>query len=329
MTTLITGAAGFVGLHLAELLLARGATVVGLSIVPIPAFAAAKFATLSGTFIEVVGDVRDGALLAATLADHKIDRVAHLAAITASSAREMSGADAILDVNLVGLATVIKACAEAHVQRFLYVSSIAVFGGVSPDGSLIEEDAPHLGTTLYAITKSAGEAITARLCGLHGIDYVIGRLGRVFGPYEYATGVRDTLSQVFQATAMARAGAAFCFARPCVKNWNYGPDSAANLAILLTAPEHDHAVYNLGTPHAWSLGAWCERLAAYLPHVKYTIGVLPAGAQQIDLGGAHDAGLLSWQRFSAEFAPPPAHGIGAAFHAYLDFLHAQETANPH
>lgn len=321
MSTLITGAAGFVGLHLTELLLAHGETVVGLSNARIPAFAATKFATLSGSFIEVIGDVRDSALLAHTLATHKVQRVAHLAAITASAAREKSSADTILDVNVVGLATVIKACADAQVDRFMYVSSIAVFGGVSPDGSLIDEDAPHVGTTLYAITKSAGEAITARLCGLHGIDYVIGRLGRVFGPYEYATGVRDTLSQVFQATALAREQHPFHFARPCTKNWNYGPDAAANLAILLTAPEHDHAVYNLGTPHAWSLASWCNLLTAYLPGVQYSIGP-SAGGHEIDLGGEHDAGLLSWQRFTTEFSPPPPHGIGAAFHAYLDFLRA-------
>jgi UDP-glucuronate 4-epimerase len=324
MNTLITGAAGFVGLHLSEYLLARGETVVGLSNAPAPAFAARRFATLPGNFIEVVGDVRDDALLAGTLASHGIERVAHLAAITASAAREMASADTILDVNLGGLATVIQACAGARVSRFLYASSIAVFGGVSPDGSLIDEDAPHAGATLYAITKSAGEAITARLCGLHGIDYVIGRLGRVFGPYEYATGVRDTLSQVFQATAMARARQPFSFARPCVKNWNYGPDCAANLAILLSAPAHDHAVYNLGTPHAWSLASWCEQLAAHLPPFAYSVGAATADACEIDLGGAHDAGLLSWQRFTTEFAPPPPHSMGAAFYAYLDFLQSHD-----
>ena len=327
MNTLITGAAGFVGLHLTELLLTRGETVVGLSNAPVPPFAAAKFATLPGSFVEVLGDVRDDALLAQALGEHQVTRVAHLAAITASAAREMSSADTILDVNLVGLATVIKACADARVARFVYASSIAVFGGVSPDGGLIEEDAPHVATSLYAITKSAGEAIAARLCGLHGIDVVIGRLGRVFGPYEYATGVRDTLSQVFQATAMARAGEAFCFARPCVKNWNYGPDAAFNLAILLDAPAHAHTVYNLGTPHAWSLGAWCARLHAALPDVRYSVGAAPAGKREIDLGGGHDAGLLSWQRFTSEFNPAPPRAMDAAFDDYLAFLQSEPTLN--
>jgi len=327
MTTLITGAAGFVGLHLTEILLSRGATVIGLSNAAIPRFVAARFATLPGRFVEVIGDVRDDALLAGVLASHQVERVAHLAAITASAGREMASADTILDVNLVGLATVIKACADAKVARFLYCSSIAVFGGVSPDGSLIDEDAPHVASSLYAITKSAGEAIAARLCGLHGIDYVIGRLGRVFGPYEYATGVRDTLSQVYQATALARAREPFCFARPCVKNWNYGPDVAASLAILLAAPAHDHAVYNLGTPHAWSLGAWCDRLAETLPGVAYRIGAAQSGEREIDLGGGHDAGLLSWQRFTSEFDPPAPRGMDAAFDDYLAFLQSEPTLN--
>jgi nucleoside-diphosphate-sugar epimerase len=328
MSTLITGASGFVGLHLAERLLAQGESVVGLSATPVPVDIAARFAALPGRYTDVVGDVRDAALLDATLAAHRVERVAHLAAITASSAREMTAAATVLDVNLVGLATTIKACADAGVRRFLYASSIAVFGGVSPDGSLVDEDAPHAGATLYAITKSAGEAITARLAGLHGMDYVIGRLGRVFGPYEYATGVRDTLSQVYQATMLARERQPFCFARPCVKNWNYGPDVAASLEILLTAPDHRHAVYNLGTPHAWSLAAWCERLAARLPGMHFTVGPAPAGACEIDLGGARDAGLLSWQRFTGEFAPPPPRGIDAAFDHYLDFLDTHAVSDP-
>jgi UDP-glucuronate 4-epimerase len=314
MSTLITGASGFVGLHLAELLLASGESVVGLSATPVPPVIAARFAALPGTFTDVTGDVRDGALLAATMAQHRVDRVAHLAAVTAGPAREKTGAAAVIDVNLAGLATTLQAAAEAGVRRFLYASSIAVFGGVSPDGSLIEEDAPHVPASLYAITKSAGEAIATRLGALHGVDVVIGRLGRVFGPYEYAT--------------MAHAGEAFHFSRPCVKNWNYAPDVAAALQTLLTAPRHAHTVYNLGTPHAWSLAAWCERLAAELPGVRYRVAsgvhAAPAGWREIDLGGAHDAGLLSWQRFAAEFGPPPAHDMDAALHDYLDtinFIH--------
>lgn len=327
MSTLITGAAGFVGLHLTELLLARGEQVVGLSAGSVPPAVGSRLAALPGRFVEIVGDVRDGALLARLLREHGVTRVAHLAAITASAAREMCSGDQVLDVNLVGLATVIQACAAAGVARFVYASSIAVFGGAAPDGSLIEEHAPHAGATLYAITKSAGEAVAARLAGLHGLDYVIARIGRVFGPHEYETGVRDTLSQVYQATAMARAGQPFCFARPCVKNWNYGPDVAANLAILLAAPQHAHPVYNLGAPHAWALADWCALLGARLPHVDYTVGPgAREGAAEIDLGGARDSGLLSWQRFSAEFSPPPAHGLEAAFADYLDYLDARDAA---
>jgi UDP-glucuronate 4-epimerase len=324
MTTLVTGASGFVGLHLLELMLTRGDTVVGLSSTPIPPVVASTFNELPGTLIEVVGDVRDGALLAQLMAEHDIVRVCHMAAITASAEREMQAADTILDVNFIGLARVIKASADAGVQRFLYVSSIAVFGGVSPDGSLIEEDAAHVPSALYAITKSTGEAVTARLAGLLGLDYVIGRLGRVFGPYEYATGVRDTLSQVYQATAMARNGQPFGFARPCTKNWNYGPDAAINIDLLLSAPSHAHTVYNLGTPHAWSLAAWCELLAQRIDGVDCVVGPAADGRTDIDLGGGHDAGLLSWQRFSDEFTPPPPYGMHAAFDDYLAFL---ESAN--
>ena len=320
MSILVTGASGFVGLHLLELMLTRGDSVVGLSSTPIPPTVASRFKALPGRLTEVVGDVRDGELLARLMAAHGVSQVCHMAAITASAEREKQAADVILDVNFVGLARVLKASADAGVARFMYVSSIAVFGGMSADGSLIDEDAPHAASALYAITKSTGEAVTARLAGLLGIDYVVARLGRVFGPYEYATGVRDTLSQVYQATALARAGQPFGFARPCIKNWNYGPDVAVNLDLLLRAPAHAHRVYNLGTPNAWSLATWCDLLAQRLPGVDCVVGPASAGRVEIDLGGGHDAGLLSWQRFSAEFQPPPPYGVEAAFNDYLDFL---------
>lgn len=310
---LITGASGFVGLNLLRLALARGDTVVGLSAAPVAAGVAATFAGLPGRFVEVVGDVRERPLLDRLMAEHRVDRVAHLAAITASAARERVAADEIVSVNLSGLAAVLTAAAESGVRRFVNTSSIAVYGGQPADGSLIDEGVAHSPQTLYAITKTDGESITARLGGLHGLDWIIARLGRVFGPYEHATGVRDTLSQIHQVTEHARRGEAVTFERPCRKNWSYAPDVAAHLWTLLVAPSHRHRVYNLGTEHAWTLADWCALLAERFPDFRYHVGRPRRGAPEIDLGGARDSGLLSWQRFADEFHPAPTAGLAAAF----------------
>jgi nucleoside-diphosphate-sugar epimerase len=325
---LITGASGFVGLNLLRHALALGETVVGLSAAPLPAGLADEFARLPGRFVEVVGDVRDRVLVDGLIARHGVDRIAHLAAITASAARERVAADEIVSVNLSGLAVVLTAAGDAGVRRFVSTSSIAVYGGQAADGSLIDEAAPHAPQTLYAITKTDGESITARLGGLHGLDWIVARLGRVFGPYEHATGVRDTLSQIHQVTAIAQSGGAVAFDRPCRKNWSFAPDVAAHLWTLLAAPVHRHRVYNLGTEHAFTLADWCALLAERYPAFHYHVGtpVARGDAVEIDLGGARDSGLLSWQRFAEEFHPPPTTPLAAAFDATLKALAAVPAA---
>ena len=262
-------------------------------------------------------------LLALLFRQHRIDRVVHMAAITASADRERIAADTIVSVNLAGLAAAMTAAAEAGVRRFVTVSSIAVYGGEPPDGSLIDEDTPHAPQSLYAITKSCGEAITARLGALHGLDWIVARLGRVFGPYEHDTGVRDTLSQIHQADAAAIAGRPIAFARPCLKNWSYAPDVATRLAILADTATHAHRVYNLGSEHAWTLADWCERLRLRHDDFRFEVtGDAPPEAIVIDLGGSRDSGLLSWQRFADEFDPPPSAGLEAAFDGTMRALEA-------
>lgn len=311
---MITGASGFVGLNLLEQTLARGQSVVGLSSTPIAADVARRLHRFPGCFFEAVGDVRDHVLLNELFRQHRVDRVVHMAAITASAERERSAADTIVSVNLAGLAAVMTAAADAQVHRFVSVGSIAVYGGQPPDGSLIDEDVAHAPQTLYAITKSCGELITARLGALHGLDWIVARLGRVFGPHEHDTGVRDTLSQIHQVNEHAAAGRAVVFDRPCMKNWSYAPDVAVRLAILAEAPTHAHRVYNLGSEHAWTLADWCARLCTRHVDFRYRVG--PGHEQDevvIDLGGSRDSGLLSWQRFANEFDPPASADLDAAF----------------
>jgi UDP-glucuronate 4-epimerase len=242
----------------------------------------------------------------------------HMAAITSAADRERRAAAEVIEVNLAGLAIALTEAAKAGIDRFLYTGSIAVFGPRTEDGAPIEEDHPHDPASLYAITKSAGEAVVARLGGLMELDWAIGRLGRVFGPYEHDTGVRDTLSQIYQVTRAARQGRPVCFDRPCVKNWNYARDVAVDLALLLDAPYLRHRIYNLGAPYAWSLADWCARLAARPQGFSYRVG--PGPGDRIDLLGDRDGGLLSWGLLEADFVRPPPHTLDQAFEDYMRFL---------
>ena len=318
MSILVTGASGFVGLNLVELLLARGATVVAFADRPLPDLASQRFAALPGRLHQVQGDVRDERALLGVMSEMAVERVAHGAAITSNAERERAAPQTILDVNLGGLASVVRASGQHGVRRLLFMGSLASFGNETPDGVMLDEDYPHAPKTIYALTKSAAETVIARLGELWGVDWVIGRLGTVFGPWEHDTGVRDTLSAIHQVTAAARQGRPVTLPRPGRKNWHYVRDAAQGLCTLLLADEHRSDVYNLGSPFVWSVEEWCAGLTGRWPGFSCAIGAGPG--QPVELYGDRDGGLLSWDRFTAEFGPSGRFDLPAAQADYLRFL---------
>ena len=318
MHVLVTGATGFVGLNIVEQLLAAGDRVVAFSAHPFPGAVREAFAALPGTLVEMEGDVRDAARLGLAFSAQDIEAVVHTAAITSDAARELSSADRVISVNLEGLATTIASAGRAGVRRFVFVSSVGVYGTGPEDGAVLDETRPHSPATLYGITKSAGEAIAQRLCALHGMDCVVGRLGPVFGPYEYSTGLRDTLSAAFVMTALALAGTPLVLPRPARKNWHYARDAAASLIVLTRTPEHRHADYNLGPSQIWTMAEWCAKLGAHYERASWSLGDGPGSA--VGLWSPRDGGILSGARFEAEFGPAARFGLDAAFADYMTFL---------
>lgn len=317
---LVTGASGFVGLAVLEHLLSRGRVVVGLSASPIPGPLASRLSQRPGRLIERIGDVRDAATLEAAIRCAPVDSVIHLAAVTSGAGRETDRAWDCVTVNLGGLVRVMQAASDAGIGRFVLASSVAVYGQATEDGVLLTEDVPVAPGTLYAITKAGSEQIALRLAPKLGLDLRIGRLGRVFGPDEYDTGVRDTLSQIFTVTERARRGLPVHLARPCVKNWQCAPDAAACLVALLGHPNPSQRLYNLGAPYPFALSDWCARLSRRYPGFFYTVG--PASDAHpdsvVDLWGDRDGGLLSWQRFASDIGAPPATTPDAAFGTYMN-----------
>jgi len=322
MTILVTGATGFVGLNVVEQLLTRGSDVATLSAKAFPASVLTAFEALPGTLTAFDGDVRDRDLVRRILSECQVTHVLHGAVITSNAAREKQTPEEILSVNLGGLASVLTASAEAGVKRFVAVSSIGVFGTAPADGESLTEDRPHTPATLYGITKSAGEAIVERLAALHGLDCINARLGVVFGPYEYATGLRDTMSPLHVITGIARAGGTATLPRAAVKNWQYSRDAAGSLITLLDTPEHRFNTYNLGPEAVWRLADWCKLLAEKFTAFRWSIDPAASG-ERVGLWNPRDGGVLSGERFLNEFGPTARFGVELAFEDYMRFLDSE------
>jgi len=317
MSILVTGSSGFVGLNIVEHLLARGDDVIGVSDRPVPQIAALAFAELPGRLVQIVADVRNQHAMQRIMSEYGVKRVVHAAAVTSNTARERTEACHTVGVNMGGLTAVAGAAAAQGVERFVFVSSNAVFGGGVPDYALLDEDWPKAPGTIYALSKWTGEMILDLLGASTGLDWVAGRLAGVFGPWEYRTGIRDFMNPVFQANTLALAGRHAFLPRRGKSNWHFARDAASALVTLLDAPAHKHKVYNLGTPYVWSIADWCDRLAARFPAFEIHVG--SGDGAPIDLYGDHDGGILSGDRFTAEFGPTGRFDLDAAFDHLMEW----------
>src|SRR3984957_15360934 len=248
MAILITGAAGFVALNIVERLLRAGRDVVGLDRIALPERARREFATLPGRFTLIGGSILSSADLRRALTVASIETVIHCAVITAGSARERADPESIVAVNVQGAVGALMAAARNRVATFVYPSSGSIYGAAARDVPLIDEDAlTPAPVSLYGLTKRAAETLLPRVAETQGVRFAAGRLGSVYGPWEYATGVRDTLSPMLQAFGCARRGEEAVLGLAWRGDFIFSRDVADGLVGLADAPALSRVVYNLGS----------------------------------------------------------------------------------
>lgn len=242
---LVTGAAGFIGSHVADALLAAGRRVVGVdSFDPFydRAIKAAALAGLGGsrdfTFHEM--DVRERERLADLMAD--VGAVVHLAA-RPGVRQSVARASVYRSLNEAGTRSMLDACVAAGVRRVVFISSSSVYGAgaVAP----FREDAP-LGppTSPYAATKQAGERMV-QAYGRHGHGRAaIARLFSVYGPR-----LRPDLAlHVFTRRLAAGLPVTMFGSGGARRDYTHVTDVARGIlaALAWTAGEPGCAIFNLG-----------------------------------------------------------------------------------
>ncbi|MCB8882880.1 SDR family NAD(P)-dependent oxidoreductase [Acidisoma cellulosilytica] len=188
MTVLVTGAAGFIGYHVCEALLARGETVIGVDEINAyydPALKHARLARLEGRegFRFVKLSIADRAAVEALMAGApEIDRIVHLAA-QAGVRFSMLDPYAYVTANLLGHVVMLEAARHREgLKHFVYASSSSVYGG-NTKMPFSEEDRVDLPVSLYGATKRADELMSHSYSHLYGLKQSGLRFFTVYGPW--------------------------------------------------------------------------------------------------------------------------------------------------
>lgn len=325
--TVVFGGAGFAGLNIVEALLKRGQTVCVFDRSPVPRAAAVAFAVYPGRLEAIASDVRDPSAIAHAI-EPGTDGVVFGTAITANAARDASHPSLVLETNLLSLVPVLERAREMGVRRVVNMSSVAAYGATGEHVPLLDETAPVDPQTLYAVTKFASERVADRLAGLWGTDVVSVRLCSVFGPWEYATGLRDTLSPHLQVMQAAEAGRAALLPRPIERDWIYAPDMADGVAAVLTAPKLGHRLYNISPGKTWSILAFGQEVATHRVGFVCRVAV-PGETANIDPHAPSDRAPLSPERLAADLGWRAPTTLSAAVAGYEAWWRASAAGLRH
>ena len=183
---LVTGAAGFIGYHTSERLLARGDEVVGLDNVNDyydPTLKEARLARIAGhpgfRFFRMELADRDG--LERLFREERFDRVIHLAA-QAGVRYSITNPHAYIDSNLIGFLNILEGCRHHGVQHLTYASSSSVYGANTAMPFSVHHNVDHP-VSLYAATKKANELMAHTYSHLYGLPTTGLRFFTVYGPW--------------------------------------------------------------------------------------------------------------------------------------------------
>lgn len=240
---LVTGAAGFIGSHVVEALLAGGERVVGLDDFNdfySPTQKSANLDSVRGhpNLHLAVGDIRDRLSVDAAMARLSVGRVIHLAA---RAGVQPSRRDPALyaDVNVRGTAVVLDACARRGVEHIVVASSSSVYGGSTPS-PFREDEACDRPMSPYAATKRANELQCWTHHHLTGASVTCLRFFTAFGPRN-----RPDMAAWSFAEAIVRQRPINLYGRSTQRDFTFVGDIAEGVLAALDRPQ-GMLVCNLG-----------------------------------------------------------------------------------
>ncbi len=317
MTTLVTGAAGFIGFHLSTRLLERATPVVGFDNVnPYydPSLKRARIAQLQATaactgtsFQLIEADLEDQKAVEAAFLKHKPLKVVNLAA-QAGVRYSIENPAAYIQANLVGFGHVLEGCRHHEVEHLVYASSSSVYGGNTRMPFSEQHSVDHP-VSLYAASKKANELMAHTYSHLYGLSATGLRFFTVYGPWG-----RPDMALFLFTKAMLEGKPIQVFNNgEMVRDFTYVDDIVESLLRLLDKPAMadltfdsqapnpstswaPHRVFNIGNSNP-------TPLMDYIEAVEQALGVtaekqmMPMQPGDVPATAADTSALEAWVNF--------------------------------
>jgi len=246
---LVTGGAGVIGSHVVDqLVLNHGAHVVVLD-----DFSDGKLAYIekSKDQIEVIRrSITDKE--AVKIAMENVDYVIHEAAY-ADVAGCVYNPDIDFKVNVEGTYNVLKAALDSNIERFIFISSAAVYGDSAKGDRCFTEEEPVDPISTYGASKLYGEQITKVFCQLYGLKVTVLRYFSIYGPRQIPKkGSHSWAVAIFVIRAM-KGKPIYVFGGDQIRDQTYNEDAAKATILALAEPKAVGEIINVGTGRPTSI----------------------------------------------------------------------------
>ena len=263
MAILVTGAAGFIGSHVAEQLLRRGHEVVALD-------------DLSGGFTDNVpkgtvfiqGTVLDTALLSRLFAEHRITHVFHLAAYAAEGLSHFIRRFNYTN-NVVGSMNVLNEAVKAEVRCFVFTSSIAVYGaGQTPMRESLRPEPEDP----YGIAKYAVEMDLQAARRVFGIDSIVFRPHNVYGERQHIGDRYRNVIGIFMNQLMRGEPMSIFGDGTQTRAFSYIGDVAPLIADAIDVPAALNQTFNVGADESTTVNELAALVATAMgkePRIRH------------------------------------------------------------
>ncbi|MEG1456078.1 MAG: NAD-dependent epimerase, partial [Comamonas sp.] len=316
---LITGCAGFIGMHCAQRLLAQGIPVVGIDNLNNYYDVALKQARLDQLrpnrhfrFAEL--DLANRKAMTTLFAEVKPSRVLHLAA-QAGVRYSIDQPDDYTDSNLLGFGNILQGCRMNQVEHLVYASSSSVYGG-NTRMPFAESDAVDHPISYYAATKKANELMAHSYSHLYGMPTTGLRFFTVYGPW----GRPDMALFKFTKAILAGEAIDVYGDGQLVRDFTYIDDIVEGIMRVLDKPATPDASYNSRQPNPGTSTA---------PYRIFNIGN-NSPTVLMDYIAALEAALgTTAQKRMLPIQPGDMHSTSAdtrALQAWIDFAPAMPVA---
>jgi UDP-glucuronate 4-epimerase len=253
MKVLVTGAAGFIGMHVSQRLLARGDTVIGLDNLSDYYDVNLKLARLrqleNSRFAFQKIDVADASAVDQLFAAEKFDRVVHLAA-QAGVRYSLTHPHEYVRTNITGTLNVLEACRHHPVQHLVYASSSSVYGG-NTRLPFTESDNVDHPVSLYAASKKSNELMAHVYSHLFGIPTTGLRFFTVYGPW----GRPDMALFLFTKAILAGEPVNVFNHGKMQRDFTYIDDIVEGVVRTLDRAPHPNPAFDTAQPdpaHSWA-----------------------------------------------------------------------------